>query len=310
MQATAHIWFNGHFVPWNDAQVHVLTHALHYGSGVFEGLRAYATPKGPAVLALDAHVERLFRSCKVVEMDLPWTPEQISHAILQTVSVNNVESCYVRPLAFRGYGELGVMPSNNPTQLVIACFPWGSLHGTEALENGIDVGVSSWRRMAPDTHPGMAKVTGNYVNSQLVVAEAVRHGYAEGIVLDTDGFACECSGENIFLYLDGKLLTPPLGESVLPGITRGLVIQLAAELGIPVQEQRVAREMLYFADEILLTGTAAEITPVRSVDHRPVGTGRPGDVTRQLQNEFFAILNGKSEDRHGWLTLVPAQALA
>ena len=302
MRESKYIWFDGDLVPWKDATVHVLTHALHYGTGVFEGLRAYSLPAGPAVLALDEHVKRFFRSCKVIGLELRWSPEQLAQAILETVSANGLSACYIRPLAFRGYGELGVMPNDNPTRLAIAAFPWDSLHGKPALEDGIDVGVSSWRRMAPDTHPAMAKVTGNYINSQLVVSEAVAHGYAEGVVLDTQGYVCECSGENIFLYLDGRLLTPPIAESILPGITRGLVLQLCADLGIEVSEQRIAREMLYFADEILITGTAAEITPVRSVDRRPVGEGDRGEVTSRLQTEFFGILRGSIDDRHGWLT--------
>jgi branched-chain amino acid aminotransferase len=308
MEKAANIWFNGQLIPWDDARVHVLSHVMHYGSGVFEGMRAYSTPQGPAVVGLQLHVRRLFRSCKVLYMDLPWAPEQVETAIVDTVRANGHNACYIRPLAFRGYGELGVLPDGNPIDLIVASFPWGAYHGSAGLEEGVDVGVSSWRRMAPDTHPAMVKASGNYVNSMLVVMEARRHGYAEGVVLDTDGYVAEGSGENIFLVVEGELLTPSIGSSILDGITRGYVKQLAGDLKIPVREMRIPREMLYFADEIFMTGTAAEITPVRTVDHRVVGTGRPGDVTRQLQSEFFAILNGKAPDRHNWLTHISVPA--
>ncbi|MCP3916025.1 MAG: branched-chain amino acid transaminase [bacterium] len=304
MQESKSIWFNGELVPWHEAKVHVLTHALHYGSGVFEGIRAYPTARGPAILALEEHVDRLFLSCKVIELQIAWDKAEIRDAIVETVRANGHDSCYIRPLAFRGYGELGVMPNNNPTELIIASFPWGSLHGNEAIENGIDVGVSSWRRMAPNTHPAMAKVTGNYVNSSLVVAEALANGYQEGIVLDIDGFVSEGSGENIFLTYQGDVYTTPVSASILPGITRGIAMQLLTDRGVVVKEQRFAREMLYYADEIFLTGTAAEITPVKSVDKRIVGDGKVGELTRSLQNEFFGIVRGEAEDRHGWLTIV------
>lgn len=308
MQESQYIWFNGQLVPWADARIHVLSHVLHYGTGAFEGIRAYSTSNGPAILGLAQHVQRLHRSCKAIYMDLPWTEAQVQAAILETVSANGHDACYIRPLAFRGYGELGVMPDKNPVELIIATFPWGPYHGSSALESGVDVGVSSWRRMAPDTHPAMVKASGNYVNSMLVVMEARRHGYAEGIVLDHGGYVCECSGENIFLLHDGVLLTPPIGESILPGITRRFTMRLALDMKIPIREQRVAREMLYFADEIFMTGTAAEITPVRSVDHRTVKDGRPGPVTRGLQTEFFGIVNGQAPDKYGWLTHVQVPA--
>jgi len=298
------IWFNGELIPWDQAQTHVLSHVIHYGSGVFEGLRAYASPRGPALVGLDAHVRRLFRSCGIVHLPIPFEPEGIRRGVIQTVRDAGHEACYVRPFVFRGYGELGVDPSGAPVEVVIAAFPWGALMGEEALEQGVDVGVSSWRRMAPDTHPAMAKASGNYLNSQLVLLEAKRHGYAEGIVLDVDGYVCEGSGENVFLVRDGELLTPPLGSSVLEGITRGYAIQLARDLGLGVREQRISREMLYTSDEVFMTGTAAEITPVRSVDGRTVGAGGRGPLTERIQSAYFDVIHGRVPDRHGWLTFV------
>jgi branched-chain amino acid aminotransferase len=304
MQKAEVIWFNGELVPWDEARVHVLSHALHYGTSVFEGLRAYATPRGPAVLALDGHVTRFYRSCKVLGIELAYEPAVLREAILATVRRNGHDACYIRPLAWRGEGALQVAPTDNTTELIVATWAWGALHGATALEEGIDVGVSSWRRMAPDTHPALAKIGGNYVNSNLVLAEAQANGFAEGLVLDTEGYVCEGSGENVFLLLDGRVLTPALGDSILPGLTRGMVVELLAELGVELVEQRVAREMLYYADEIFLTGTAAEITPVRSVDRKPVGAGRRGELTRRLQAAFFALVRGEVPDRRGWLTYV------
>jgi branched-chain amino acid aminotransferase len=298
------IWLNGGLVPWREARIHVLSHVIHYGSGVFEGIRAYATPNGPAVLGLRPHVRRFFDSCKIVEMPLDYSIDDVEGAILETIRANRHECCYIRPFAWRGYGPLGVDPAKNPIDVAIATLQWGTLLGEAALTEGVDVGVSSWRRMAPDTHPAMAKVSGNYVNSQLVVREAKRHGYAEGIVLDVAGYVAEGSGENVFFVHEGGLHTPPIGESILPGITRGYVMRLATDLGIPVTQRRLPREMLYIADEIFLTGTAAEITPVRSVDRKPVGNGKRGPVTASLQNEFFSILRGEADDRYGWLTHV------
>lgn len=298
------IWFNGQLVPWDQAQVHVLSHVIHYGSGAFEGLRAYATPKGPALIALEEHVDRLFDSCKIIQMPVPFTRDEIVQAVVETVRDSGLESCYVRPFVFRGYGELGVDPTNGPVEVAIAAFPWGALMGSEAIENGVDVGVSSWRRMAPDTHPAMAKAAGNYLNSQLVVMEAKRHGYAEGVVLDVDGYVSEGSGENIFFVRKGKIMTPPVGGSILPGITRDCAITLAKEAGYEVVEQRIPREMLYTSDEVFFTGTAAEVTPVRSVDGMPVGDGTPGPVTKVLQAGYFDAVYGRTPDRHGWLTHV------
>jgi len=298
------IWFNGKFVPWDEAQIHVLSHVVHYGTSAFEGIRAYQTPKGPAVLGLPQHVKRLFNSCKIINMPIPYTPEQISQAILETVARNKHNGCYIRPLVFRGYEVLGVDPRNCPVEVIIATWEWGAYLGAEAIEKGVDVAVSSWRRMAPDTHPAMGKVGGNYINSQMVVMEARRHGYTEGIVLDFQGYVSEGSGENIFVVLDGKLYTPQVSNSILVGITRSFAMTLAQEKGYPVIEQQISREMLYIADELFFTGTAAEITPIRSVDGAPVGNGARGPITEKIQSEYFALITGEVEDRYGWLTPV------
>ncbi len=299
-----YIWFNGEFVPWDEAKVHVLSHVLHYGTSVFEGLRAYKTPAGPAVLGLAPHVKRLYNSCKIINMPVPYSQEEMAQAILDTVARNGHEACYIRPLVFRGYEVLGVDPRPCPVEVIIATWEWGAYLGAEALEKGVDVAVSSWRRMAPDTHPAMAKTGGNYINSQMTVMEAKRHGYTEGIMLDIQGYVSEGSGENIFVVIDGQIFTPPVGNSILTGITRGFAITLAKEKGYPVIEQQIPREMLYIADEIFFTGTAAEITPVRSVDGVTIGSGSRGPVTEAIQREFFGIISGEIEDRHGWLTPV------
>jgi len=298
------IWFDGNLVPWDEAKIHVLSHVLHYGTSVFEGLRAYQTPAGPAILGLKPHVKRLFNSCKIINMTVPFTPEQVSQAIIETVAKNKHTSCYIRPLVFRGYEVLGVDPRACPVQLIIATWEWGAYLGADALEKGVDVGVSSWRRMAPDTHPAMAKVGGNYINSQMVVMEAKRHGYVEGIVLDVQGYVSEGSGENVFVVIDGVIYTPPRGNSILTGITRQFAITLAEEKGYKVVEQQIPREMLYIADEVFFTGTAAEITPVKSVDGISIGSGSRGPITKEIQAEYFAIITGQTPDRHGWLTLV------
>jgi len=308
MNKSDYIWFDGKFVPWDEAKVHVLSHALHYGSSVFEGIRCYETAQGPAVFCLTQHVARMFRSCKIYRMEIPYSPAQVSQAILDTVARNDMRSCYIRPLIFRGYGELGVEPRRSPLQLVIAVWQWGAYLGPEAVEQGVDVGVSSWRRMAPDTFPAAAKVGGHYTNSQLVRMEAAEHGYAEGIALDIFGYVSEGSGENIFIVQDGVLYTPPLSASILGGVTRGCVMTLALEQGYEVREALISREQLYIADEIFFTGTAAEITPIRSVDHIAIGPGRRGPITAKLQAEFFKIVSGQAPDRHHWLT--PVRELA
>jgi len=298
------IWFNGEFVPWDEAKIHVLSHVLHYGSSVFEGIRAYKTERGPAVLGLMPHVDRLFFSAKVIRMEIPYSKQEIAEAIKATIRRNRHEACYIRPLVFRGYDTLGVFPLNCPVETVIATWEWGAYLGAGALEQGVDVGVSSWRRMAPDTLMAMAKIGGQYVNSQLAVMEARARGLAEGIVLDVYGYVSEGSGENIFVVYDGIIYTPPLSASILGGITRRIVLQLAEDLGYPVREQNIPREMLYAADEVFFTGTAAEITPIRTIDGLPVGAGGRGPITKQLQDEFFAIIEGRKPDRHGWLTPV------
>lgn len=301
MKPSDSIWMDGKLVPWDAANIHVTAHSLHYGNAVFEGIRAYATPEGPAVLQLRRHVRRMFQSCSVLDMEIPFTPEEIERAILETIAHNGHESCYIRPLVFRGAGPLGVLPKGNPIQVIIATWTWDSLHGNESIEAGVDVGFSSWRRMAPGTHPSMAKASGNYLNSQLVVQEAIRHGYAEGLVLDVDGYLSEGSGENVFLVQDGTILTPPIGNSILAGITRGMVMQLCDELDIPIKEARIPREAVHFSDEMFMTGTAAEITPVRSVDRVPFKTAAPGPITKRLQDAFFELVRGEAPDRHGWL---------
>jgi branched-chain amino acid aminotransferase len=300
----AKVWFNGQLVPWDEATVHVSAHALHYGSSVFEGIRAYATKHGTAVFCLDAHVERLINSCKIFRIDVPYTAGQVRRAILETIRVNDHEACYIRPLVFRGIGALGVEPRKNTIETTIMTMEWGAYLGPEAIELGVDVGVSSWRRMAPDTFPAMAKIGGQYVNSQFAKMEAHDRGFAEGIVLDATGYVSEGSGENLFLVSRGIIYTPPLWASILEGVTRRCVIQLAADLGLELREQVISREWLYIADELFFTGTAAEITPVRSVDGVQIGAGRRGPVTESLQQRFFGITNGELKDEHGWLTPV------
>jgi branched-chain amino acid aminotransferase len=271
---------------------------------VFEGIRCYETPSGPAIFRLQQHVRRMFDSCKIYRMEIPYTQEQVSKAIVDTVARNGLQSCYIRPLVFRGYGQLGVEPRGCPVQLIVACWEWGAYLGADALEVGVDVGVSSWRRMAPDTVPAAAKCGGHYTNSQLIRMEAAEHGYSEGIALDIYGYVAEGSGENIFVVRDGVIHTPPLSASVLNGITRDCVLTLAKDLNYEVREGLIAREQLYVADEIFFTGTAAEISPIRSVDHIVIGPGRRGPITAALQTEFFNIVTGKAPDRYGWLTPV------
>jgi len=304
VQASEVIWFNGEIVPWEAARVHVLAHALHYGSSVFEGIRAYSTPEGAAVFCLDDHLRRLYDSCRIFRMTPPYERAVLREAILTVVARNGHQACYIRPVVFRGLGSLSVDPRKSPVEVAVASFPWGRYLGEGALEEGVDVMVSSWRRVAPDTHPGMAKVGGNYVNSSFVAMEAADNGFAEGVVLDVQGYVSEGSGENVFVVRDGVVYTPPLSSSILPGVTRKVVLTLCADLDIPVREALLPREMLYVADEVFFTGTAAEITPVRSVDRIPVGDGRRGPITARLQEEFFALAEGRLPDRHGWRTPV------
>lgn len=298
-----HIWYNGKLVPWEKATVHVLAHALHYGSTVFEGERAYATPKGPVIFRLRDHTQRLFDSAKIYRMDIPFTPEQISAACKEVIVSNGLNNgAYLRPFAFRGYGEIGVAPKiAPPMETVVAAFEWGAYLGAEGLENGIDVCVSSWQRLAPNTIPAMGKAAGNYLSSQLISMEAKRLGFAEGIGLGVDGSVSEGAGENLFLIRDGVIYTPALANSILQGITRDTVVTLAKEHGFEVREHAIPRELLYLADEIFLTGTAAEITPVRSVDRITIGAGKRGPITEALQAAFFGLFTGKTPDKWGWL---------
>lgn len=298
------IWMNGHLVDWDEARIHVLSHVIHYGSSVFEGGRVYNTRKGPAAFRLKAHVDRLYHSAKIYRMVIPFEREVVSRAICELVEINDLDEAYFRPVVYRGYGDVGVDPRGCPIDMSIAVWNWGKYLGPEALEQGVDVCVSSWNRMAPNTFPAMAKSGANYMNSQLIKLEAVRHGYAEGIALDPAGHVSEGSGENVFLVRDGALITPGFGNSILPGITRNCVVKLATELDIKVIEENIPREALYLADEVFFSGSAAEITPIRSVDGIAVGTGRRGPVTKQLQDAYFAIVTGEVPDRFGWLTFV------
>jgi branched-chain amino acid aminotransferase len=298
------IWFDGKLIPWDQATVHVTAHALHYGSSVFEGVRAYELPGGPAVFRLKEHVDRLFNSCKICRIAMPFSREKIGLAIRDTVAANGHKSCYIRPLVIRGAGPLGVDGRGSPTNVYILTWEWGKYLGADALEQGVEVGVSSWRRMAPDTCPAMAKIGGNYINSQFIRTEAAVHNYAEGIALDVYGYVSEGSGENVFLVREGELFTPPLATSILDGITRRSIITLAQEMGVRVHEEQIPRELLYVCDELFFSGTAAEITPIRAVDGIEVGSGKRGPLTAKLAEAFFAIVEGRVPDRFGWLTPV------
>lgn len=299
---------SGKFVPWDDANIHIGSHVIHYGLSLFEGIRCYNTNKGPGIFRLDAHVKRLYNSCKIYRMELPWSLPELTDAIVETVKINSMDECYIRPIVFRGYDSLGVNPFPCPVECAIMVWKWGKYLGEEALLEGVDVKVSSWNRMAPNTLPAMAKAGANYANSQLIKMEAISDGYAEGIALDSHGFVSEGSGENLFLVIDETLITPPFGSMILPGITRDSVSTLANELGFPVKEEFVPREALYTADEVFMVGTAAEITPVRSIDKVAVGIGKRGPITKKLQDAFFAILSGQQEDRHGWFTYIDTRA--
>ncbi len=301
--AAKHIWFNGKLVPWEKATVHVLAHALHYGSTVFEGERAYPTDQGPVIFRLRDHTRRLFDSAKIYRIEIPYTPDEINAACKDVIVSNGLNrGAYLRPFAFRGYGEIGVAPKTPPpVDTAVAAFEWGAYLGAEGLENGIDVCVSSWQRLAPNTIPAMGKAAGNYLSSQLISMEAKRLGFAEGIGLGVDGNVSEGAGENLFLIRDGIIYTPALANSILQGITRDTVVTLAREHGFEVREQALPRELLYLADEIFLTGTAAEITPVRSVDRITIGSGRRGPITEALQAAFFGLFTGKTPDKWGWL---------
>ena len=301
---TGKIWMNGSLVDWADANIHVASHVIHYGSAVFEGARCYATPKGSACFRLDAHVERLLNSAKIYRMDTPHTRASLADAVLDTVRANRFKACYIRPIIYRGYETLGVNPFPCPVDTAILAWEWGKYLGSDSAEKGVDVKVSSWTRMAPNTFPSLAKSSANYANSALIKMEAISEGYAEGLALDSFGYISEGSGENIFLVRNGIVYTPPITASILPGITRDSVITLARDMGYRIREEMVPRELLYIADEVFLTGTAVEITPVRSVDKIQVGNGRRGPVTEAIQRAFFDVINGEVPDAHGWLTYV------
>jgi len=297
------IWMNGRMIPWEQATVHVLSHALHYGSSVFEGIRVYKTPEGPKVFRLTDHMQRLLDSAKIYRMPIPYGRDELASVCKDIVVANNLmNGAYIRPIAMRGYGDVGLAPKpDHPVDVAIAAWEWGAYLGADGLEQGVDVCISSWQRVAPNTVPALAKAGGNYLSSQLISTEAKRLGFAEGIALATDGTVSEGAGENLFIVRDGRLLTPPATSSILTGITRDTVMQLAARLDIPVVEQSIPREFLYLADELFFTGTAAEITPIRSVDRIQIGEGRRGPVTAQLQSAFFGLFSGETEDAAGWL---------
>ncbi len=298
------VWINGKLVPWKDANIHIASHVIHYGSSIFEGFRAYNTPKGTAIFRNSAHIKRLYNSCKMYRMEIPFTQEEFEQAVIQTIKANKLKACYIRPVVYRGYGTLGVDPFPNPIDCAILVWEWGQYLGEKSLENGVDVKISTWQRMAPNTFPALAKSGANYMNSQLIKMEALLEGYVEGIALNVRGHISEGSGENIFIVINGEIHTPPLSSSILPGITRDTVICMAKDLGITLVEETLPREMLYIAEEVFFTGSAAEITPIRSVDKITIGNGRRGPVVKRLQDEFFAYINGERKDQYRWLTYV------
>lgn len=305
IQTTKNIWHNGNLIPWESATIHVMSHVVHYGSSVFEGIRCYGQPQGSAVFRLPEHMQRMLDSAKIYRMEIPFSLEELCAAVVDLVEANGVTPCYIRPIALRGYGEMGVSPKGSPTEVYIANYPWGKYipgHG------GADVCVSSWNRLAPNTMPALAKAGANYMNSQLIRMEAEANGYSEGIALDVNGLVSEGSGENIFIVRNGVLYTPPLANSALSGITRDSVLTIARSLGLAVLEQPLPREILYIADEVFFSGTAAEVSPIRSIDRIVIGDGNPGEVTRKIADEFFGIANGLKPDRFGWLTPVKVNA--
>jgi len=304
------IWMNGQFVDWDDAKVHILSHVIHYGSSVFEGIRVYDTPQGPAVFRLDEHTRRLLESSKIYRMEVPYGFEELRAAQLEAVKINGLDECYIRPVVYRGYGNVGVNPEGCPVDVAIAVWEWGKYLGPEALEQGVDVCVASWNRMAPNTMPNLAKAASNYMNSQLIKMEAITNGYVEGIGLDTNGYVSEGSGENLFLVKDDVVYTTPMAGSILMGITRRSIITLLKEMGYQLREETIPREMLYIADEVFFTGSASEVTPIRSIDRIEIGNGSRGPVAEKLQERFFGMFNGKYEDRYGWLTQVKSAAVS
>jgi len=307
---TGKIWMNGSLVEWKDAKIHIGSHIVHYGSGVFEGARCYDTLNGPACFRLDAHMRRLFDSARIYRMDIPYGQQALTDAIFDLIQVNNFRACYIRPIVYRGYDSLGVNPLPCPVDVAIMLWEWGAYFTKEAIEEGLDVKISTWARNAPNTTPGMAKSVANYANAQLIKMEALAEGYAEGIALDTYGNLSEGSGQNVFIVREGVIHTPPVGNSVLWGITRDSVMTIARELGFDVREQTLPRETLYIADEVFFVGTAVEVTPIRSVDRVKVGRGRRGPVTEAIQQRFFQIVKGEAPDTHGWLQSVNTPAAA
>jgi len=301
MDPSEKIWHNGELIDWEDARIHVLSHVIHYGSSCFEGIRCYKTSQGPRVFRLEAHLRRLLDSAKIYRMDPPYSLDALTTAVIDTIKANGFSECYVRPVVLRGFGTMSVNPSGSPVETYIAVWKWGAYLGQDAIENGVDVCVSSWARSAPNTFPSSAKAGGHYLNSQLIKLEAVADGYAEGIALDPSGYVSEGSGENLFLVRNGKVYTPAPAQSVLPGITRDSVLHICGQLGLPVIEQSIPREWLYISDELFFTGTAAEITPIRSVDRIAVGNGKRGPVTESIQSAFFAITEARAEAPAGWL---------
>ncbi len=298
------IWFKGKMIPWSQATVHVMSHALHYGSSVFEGIRSYPTPNGPAIFRLGPHIRRLWDSCKIYRMEIPFSPAEITQACKDVIKVNGYTNSYLRPLVWRGEGPLGLDGKNNPIEAMVAAVEWGAYLGPEGLKNGVDVMVSSWNRLAANTIPTMAKAGGNYLSSFLIKSEAARNGYAEGIALDVQGNVAEGSGMNLFVVRDGVLYTPPITNNILPGITRDAIMTIARDLKIEVREQEMQREVLYLADELFFAGTAAEVTPIRSVDKIVIGSGQRGELTEAIQERFFGLFEGKVDDKHNWLDYV------
>lgn len=304
------IWINGRLVDWKDATIHIASHVVHYGSGVFEGARCYDTARGPACFRLDAHLRRLLDSARIYRMTQPYDLRALTDATMEVIQANGFRACYIRPLIYRGYDSLGVNPLPCPVDVAIMVWEWPAYFTKEAIEEGIDVKIATWARNAPNTTPAMAKSVANYANAQLIKLEAIADGYAEGIALDTQGNLSEGSGQNVFIVRDGVIFTPPIGNSVLAGITRDSVITLARDLGFDVREQTLPREMLYIADEVFFVGTAVEVTPIKSVDRVPIGRGRRGPVTAALQDRFFQIVRGEAPDPYGWLQPVPLAAPA
>ncbi|MFI5230426.1 MAG: branched-chain amino acid transaminase [Gemmatimonadales bacterium] len=304
---TEWIWRDGEFVRWKDATVHVLAHSLQFGSSAFEGIRCYSTPRGPAIFRLEDHLQRLVDSCTMYRMELKYSVDELVAACCELVEKNGLDSCYLRPMVIRGYGAGGMVPFDSPIEVFLPCWPWGTYLGEGALENGVDACVSSWNRMAPNTIPSMAKIAGNYLSGQLIKTEALRNGFAEGIALTPDGMLSEGSGQNVFVVHHGTVYTPTVNGTLLHGITRNAILTLMRDMGLSVREQELPREMLYMADEIFLTGTASEVTPVRSVDRIEIGNGRRGPITTQIQQRFLDLVKGVGEDPYGWLTYVRAE---